>query len=105
MHLEAGASEKVRSDVQGPDPSMVTDAGDPIIAEGPYTITIGGGQPDTGAPVIWKFTIKRANYAAGVRLILSMRGWLIGLSFICGTGIVMGQSPVDVQVDLQQYAN
>jgi xylan 1,4-beta-xylosidase len=31
-----------------------------------------------------------------------MRGWLIGLSFICGTGIVMGQSPVDVQVNLQR---
>jgi xylan 1,4-beta-xylosidase len=31
-----------------------------------------------------------------------MRGWLIGLGFVCGAGIALGQSPVDVQVDLQQ---
>ena len=31
---------------------MGTEAGDPIIAEGAYTITIGGGQPDTGAPTV-----------------------------------------------------
>ena len=29
---------------------MVTEAGNPIIAAGDYTISIGGGQPDTGAP-------------------------------------------------------
>jgi beta-glucosidase len=59
VHLEAGASEKVRFELKGRDLSMVTDAGDSIIAEGPYTITIGGGQPDTGAPVVsGKFTIK-----------------------------------------------
>jgi beta-glucosidase len=29
---------------------MVTENGDPIIAEGDYAISIGGGQPDTGAP-------------------------------------------------------
>jgi beta-glucosidase len=29
---------------------MVTEDGQPIIAEGEYTISIGGGQPDTGAP-------------------------------------------------------
>jgi beta-glucosidase len=29
---------------------MVTEAGEPTIAEGPYSLTIGGGQPDTGAP-------------------------------------------------------
>jgi beta-glucosidase len=38
---------------------MVTEAGDLIVAEGPYTITIGGGQPDTGAPVVTgKFSVK-----------------------------------------------
>jgi len=31
---------------------MVTDDGHPIIAGGDYIISIGGGQPDTGAPVI-----------------------------------------------------
>lgn len=29
---------------------MVTDDGNPIIADGDYTIAIGGGQPDSGAP-------------------------------------------------------
>jgi beta-glucosidase len=29
---------------------MVTEDGNPIIAQGDYTISIGGGQPDTGAP-------------------------------------------------------
>jgi beta-glucosidase len=31
---------------------MVTEAGDPIIAQGSYSISIGGGQPDTGAPAV-----------------------------------------------------
>lgn len=30
---------------------MVTEDGNPIIAPGDYTVYIGGGQPDTGAPV------------------------------------------------------
>jgi beta-glucosidase len=29
---------------------MVTEDGNPVIAQGDYTITIGGGQPNTGAP-------------------------------------------------------
>jgi beta-glucosidase len=49
----------VEFELKGRDLSMVTEAGDPIIAEGPYTITIGGGQPDTGAPTVTgTFTIK-----------------------------------------------
>ena len=31
---------------------MVTENGNPIIAQGDYAISIGGGQPDTGAPGI-----------------------------------------------------
>jgi beta-glucosidase len=31
---------------------MVTEDGNPIIAPGDYTISIGGGQPETGAPAI-----------------------------------------------------
>jgi len=59
VHLEAGASQKVEFELNRRDLSMVTEAGDPIIAEGPYTITIGGGQPDTGAPgVKGHFTVK-----------------------------------------------
>jgi beta-glucosidase len=30
---------------------MVTDIGTLIEAEGTYTVNVGGGQPDTGAPV------------------------------------------------------
>jgi len=32
------------------DLSMVTDLGQLIEAEGAYTVSVGGGQPDTGAP-------------------------------------------------------
>jgi len=32
--------------------SMVTEAGEPVIADGQYKISIGGGQPGTGAPTV-----------------------------------------------------
>ena len=50
VHLEPGASQKVHFDLKDRDLSMVTEAGQPIIAAGEYTVTIGGGQPDTAAP-------------------------------------------------------
>jgi beta-glucosidase len=31
---------------------MVTAAGDIIIAQGTYTVSVGGGQPGTGAPSV-----------------------------------------------------
>jgi beta-glucosidase len=31
---------------------MITEAGEPIIAEGRYSVSIGGGQPNTGAPAV-----------------------------------------------------
>jgi beta-glucosidase len=52
VHLEPGASTKVRFELKPRDMSMVTEAGEPIVAEGAYTVTVGGGQPDTGAPVV-----------------------------------------------------
>jgi beta-glucosidase len=59
VHLEAGASEKVRFELTSRDLSMVTEAGDPIVAEGAYTVSVGGGQPNTGAPVVTgSFTVK-----------------------------------------------
>ena len=51
IHLDPGASQKVHFDLNPRDLGMVTEDGDPIVAEGDYTISIGGGQPDTGAPV------------------------------------------------------
>jgi beta-glucosidase len=50
IHLDAGASQKVHFELKPRDLGMVTEDGNPIIAQGDYTITIGGGQPDTGAP-------------------------------------------------------
>ena len=59
VHLEAGASQKVRFELNPRDLSMVSTAGEPIVAEGAYTLTVGGGQPDTGAPAVTgKFDIK-----------------------------------------------
>ena len=59
VHLEPGASEKVHFDLKDRDLGMVTEDGNPIIAQGDYTISLGGGQPDTGAPgVTGKFRIE-----------------------------------------------
>jgi len=52
IHLAPGASQKVHFELKNRDLSMVTADGHPIIAGGNYTISIGGGQPDTGAPVV-----------------------------------------------------
>jgi beta-glucosidase len=52
IHLEPGASQKVHFDLKDRDLGIVTENGNPIIAQGDYTISIGGGQPDTGAPAV-----------------------------------------------------
>ncbi len=52
VHLEPGASQTVSFELGRRDLSMVTENGNPIVAQGDYTISIGGGQPDTGAPVV-----------------------------------------------------
>jgi beta-glucosidase len=52
VHLEAGASQKLRFELKPRDMSMVTEAGEPVVAEGAYTVFVGGGQPGTGAPVM-----------------------------------------------------
>jgi beta-glucosidase len=50
IHLEPGAKQRVEFHLSPRDLSMVTEGGDVIIAEGKYTVSIGGGQPDTGVP-------------------------------------------------------
>jgi len=50
LHLDPGASQKVHFELKNRDLGMVTGDGVPIIAGGDYTISLGGGQPDTGAP-------------------------------------------------------
>ena len=52
MHLKPGESQNVRFELKDRDLSMVTEAGEPIIAEGKYSVSIGGGQPNTGAPTV-----------------------------------------------------
>ena len=51
LHLDPGKSQTVHFELKGRDLGMVTEGGDPIIAEGQYKISIGGGQPGTGAPI------------------------------------------------------
>ena len=50
VHLEPGASQKLEFHLNPRDLSMVTDLGDIIVAQGKYTVSVGGGQPGTGAP-------------------------------------------------------
>ncbi len=52
VHLEPGASQKVRFELKPRDLGMVTEAGEPLVAEGKYSISIGGGQSGTTAPVV-----------------------------------------------------
>jgi beta-glucosidase len=59
VHLAPGASQRVHFELKPRDLSMVTEAGEPIVAEGAYTVSVGGGQPDTGAPAVaGSFTVK-----------------------------------------------
>ncbi len=51
VHLEPGAQTKVHFELSPRDLSMVTDLGQPIEAEGAYMVSVGGGQPGSGAPV------------------------------------------------------
>jgi beta-glucosidase len=52
IHLEPGAKQTVQFHLSPRDLSMVTDDGDIIVAQGKYTVSIGGGQPNTGVPSV-----------------------------------------------------
>jgi beta-glucosidase len=52
IRLAPGASRVVRFHLSRRDLSMVTEAGDRIVPQGTYTVSIGGGQPGTGAPSV-----------------------------------------------------
>ena len=52
IHLDPSASQKVDFQLNSRDLSMVTNDGDIIVAPGKYTVSIGGGQPGTGAPSV-----------------------------------------------------
>ncbi|MGH9542578.1 MAG: glycoside hydrolase family 3 C-terminal domain-containing protein [Terriglobales bacterium] len=49
IHLEPGASQVVKFHLRRRDLSMVTALGDIVVAQGAYTVSIGGGQPGTSA--------------------------------------------------------
>ncbi len=57
VHLQPGESQKVEFELKDRDLSMVSEAGEPIIAEGKYSISIGGGQPNTGAQAAGTFQV------------------------------------------------
>jgi beta-glucosidase len=52
VHLKPGESRKLRFELQDRDLSMVSEAGETLIAEGQYSVSVGGGQPRTGAPAV-----------------------------------------------------
>jgi len=52
VHLEPGASQEVKFELKPRDMSMVTELGEPIVPEGEFTLSIGGGQPGSGAPSV-----------------------------------------------------
>ena len=59
IHLKSGEAQKLRFELNERDLSMVSEAGEVIIAEGQYSVSVGGGQPDTGAlGIAGKFQVK-----------------------------------------------
>ncbi len=50
--LKAGESRTIHFDLSARDLSSVTAAGDRVVAPGVYRISIGEGQPDTGAAIV-----------------------------------------------------
>ncbi len=50
VHLKAGEQQHVKLTLSPRDLSYVNDAGDRFVSTGDYLITVGGGQPGTGAP-------------------------------------------------------
>jgi len=58
VHLKPGESQKVRFELKDRDLSMVSEAGEPIIPAGKYSLSIGGGQPTTSAPRSGLFEVK-----------------------------------------------
>lgn len=52
IHLNPGQSQNVNFTLNRRALSMVTNLGQRIVAQGEYTMSIGGGQPDTVAPTV-----------------------------------------------------
>jgi beta-glucosidase len=54
VHLDAGGSQQLKFELKPRDLSMVSELGEPMIVEGDYTVSVGGGQPGTSAQVVTK---------------------------------------------------
>ncbi len=52
VHLKPQESMKVLFELKERDLSMVSETGEVMVAEGQYSLSIGGGQPNTEAPSI-----------------------------------------------------
>jgi beta-glucosidase len=52
VHLKPNESRKILFELKARDLSMVSEAGELMIAEGQYSLSVGGGQPNTEAPSI-----------------------------------------------------
>ncbi len=50
IHMAPGASQQVEFHLAPRDLSMVTETGNILVAQGQYTVSVGGGQPETAAP-------------------------------------------------------
>ena len=50
IHVGAGETKHVHFELNARDLSEVDDKGDRVVARGAYRVTVGGGQPGTGAP-------------------------------------------------------
>jgi beta-glucosidase len=59
VHVAAGKTEHVRLNIDPRSLSHVNEAGDRLISAGVYSLSVGGGQPGTGAQVVeTPFTIR-----------------------------------------------
>jgi beta-glucosidase len=59
VHLEPGASQEVKFELKPRDLSIVTEAGEPVVPEGEFTLSIGGGQPGAEVPSVTRsFRVK-----------------------------------------------
>ncbi len=54
VHLKAGESQTVRFELKPRDLSMVSEAGEIMIADGQYALAVGGGQPNASASSVSK---------------------------------------------------
>jgi len=50
IHFDAGETRHVRFMLDARDLSGVSEKGDRVVSEGSYRVSVGGGQPETGAP-------------------------------------------------------